>query len=87
MSTANIKKLAHLKLVGENGNAFAILARARGALKETGREDWQEIWTRFNAEATSGDYDHLLRTCMEWFECDSEDADDFDRIFPNKEEA
>jgi hypothetical protein len=56
-----------LKLVGEDGNAFAILARAKRALRGAGRED--EVQD-FVYEATSGDYDHLLRVVMEWFEVD-----------------
>ena len=56
-----------LKLVGEDGNAFAILARAKRALRGAGRED--EIQD-FVHEATSGDYDHLLRVVMQWFEVD-----------------
>jgi hypothetical protein len=56
-----------LRLVGEDGNAFAILARAKRALRGAGRED--EIQD-FVKQATSGDYDHLLRVVMEWFEVD-----------------
>ena len=56
-----------LRLVGEDGNAFAILARAKKALRGAGRED--EIQD-FVHEATSGGYDHLLRVVMQWFEVD-----------------
>jgi hypothetical protein len=65
---ANIAPTAErpfLKLVGEDGNAFNILAKARRALRDAGRGD---EWATFEAEATSGDYDHLLATVMEWFE-------------------
>ena len=54
-----------LVLVGEDGNAFNILGRARRALRQAGRDD---EWATFVAEATSGDYDHLLATVMNWFE-------------------
>jgi hypothetical protein len=54
-----------LKLVGEDGNAFAVLAKARRALRDASRGD---EWATFVAEATSGDYDHLLATVMNWFE-------------------
>jgi hypothetical protein len=54
-----------LKLIGKNGNAFSILARAKKALIEAGREEEIE---EYMEEATSGDYDHLLRVTMEWFE-------------------
>jgi len=54
-----------LVLVGTDGNAFAVLAKARRALRDAGRGD---EWAAFEAEATSGDYDHLLATAMKWFE-------------------
>jgi hypothetical protein len=54
-----------LVLVGEDGNAFSILGRARRALRLAGRGD---EWAAFEAEATNGNYDHLLATVMEWFE-------------------
>jgi hypothetical protein len=54
-----------LVLVGEDGNAFNVLARARRALRDAGRGDERAA---FMAEATSADYDHLLVTAMKWFE-------------------
>jgi len=60
-----------LVLIGQDGNAFAVLAKARRALLLAGRDD---DWAAFQAEATSGDYDHLLATVMDWFEV--EDATD-----------
>ena len=54
-----------LVLVGTDGNAFSILAKARRALRLAGRG---EEWTTFEVEATSGNYDHLLATVMRWFE-------------------
>lgn len=54
--------VAHLS--GEDGNAYAILARVRTALR---RADVPKDETeRFQREATSGDYDHLLQTAMRW---------------------
>lgn len=53
-----------LKLTGEDGNAFAILGRVRQALRAAGVER-AEI-DRYVAEATAGDYDHLLQTTMCW---------------------
>jgi hypothetical protein len=55
-----------LILVGEDGNAFAILGRARRAAREAGwsTEEWEAVF----AEATSGDYGHLLATMTEHFE-------------------
>ena len=54
-----------LTLIGQDGNAFAVLGKARRALLLAGRGD---EWGAFLAEATSGDYDHLLTTVMGWFE-------------------
>jgi hypothetical protein len=56
-----------LKMVGEDGNAFAILGRASRVAKKNGL-DWEKI----RAEATSGDYDHLLQTIMKYFDCDGD---------------
>jgi hypothetical protein len=53
-----------IPLVGEDGNAFSILARCQTAMKRNGLRE--EIAT-FHAEATAGDYDNLLRTVMAWF--------------------
>ena len=52
-----------VKLIGEDGNAFAILARVRTALIRGGRKDLVEEFTK---KATSGDYNHLLCTVMEY---------------------
>ena len=51
-------------LAGEDGNAFMILGRMRKALRraDVPKEEIEE----FQEQATSGDYDDLLRTCMEW---------------------
>lgn len=51
-------------LSGEDGNAFAILATVRRALRDA-RVPSDEV-TRFQDEAMSGDYDNLLRTAMRW---------------------
>ena len=53
-----------LTLIGQDGNAFAVLGRARQALRQAGRGD---EWAAFQADATSGDYDHLLAVVMERF--------------------
>lgn len=52
-----------VQLTGQDGNAFAVLGVVRKALVDAGHQD--EVETFF-AEATSGDYDHLLYTCMRW---------------------
>jgi len=53
-----------VKLVGRDGNAFNILGIMRDALKEGGVSK-KEI-DEFIKDAMSGDYDHLLQTCMKW---------------------
>lgn len=56
-----------LELVGLDGNAFMILGRAKGSARDAG---WTpEQISNFITEAKSGDYDHLLQTCMEHFDC------------------
>jgi hypothetical protein len=52
-----------VQLTGGDGNAFAVLGVVRKALVDAGHHDEVEA---FFAEATIGDYDHLLRTCMRW---------------------
>lgn len=54
-----------VKLVGEDGNAFAILGRVRRALRDAGHADAAQ---QFMTEAMSGDYDHLLRTAARYVE-------------------
>lgn len=53
-----------VELVGQDGNAFAVLAAVRKELRRNDVSD-KEIKEFFD-EATAGDYDHLLRTVMEW---------------------
>lgn len=53
-----------VKLLGQNGNAFFILGRVIDALKKA-KASPDEI-KAFREEATAGDYDHLLQTCMKW---------------------
>jgi hypothetical protein len=60
MKYPNVK----VKLVGEDGNAFAILGRVRRELRRVGVP--KEECDRFMAEATAGDYNHLLDVCMKW---------------------
>ena len=55
-----------VELIGKDGNAFNILGICRRAMKRAHLPE-SEIET-FTAEATSGNYDHLLATCCEWFE-------------------
>ena len=57
-----------VQLTGQDGNAFAILGRTTGALRRAGLP--QEEIDDYVAEATSGDYDHLLQTNMRWIQCE-----------------
>lgn len=54
-----------VQLTGKDGNAFYILGICLRAMRRAGLS--QEERDDFQAEATSGNYDHLLATCMEWF--------------------
>ncbi len=58
----------NVKLVGEDGNAFSILARVSHALKRNGVPKSER--DEFFKEATSGDYDNLLLTVMKWVNTD-----------------
>lgn len=53
-----------VKLLGYDGNAFAILGKVRRHMRRAGLSD--EQIHEFTDEATKGDYDHLLRTCMKY---------------------
>ncbi len=55
-----------VKLIGEDGNAFAIMGRCHRAAKDAGwtGDKWKEIQNEMMAE----DYDHLLQTAIEHFE-------------------
>lgn len=55
-----------VQLSSSNGNAFSILGRVKRAMKEAGAT--KEEMNEFYKEATSGDYDHLLMTCMDYVE-------------------
>ena len=53
-----------VQLVGQDGNAFAIMGRVMAALKAAGVPK-AEI-DEYYKQSTSGDYDNLLRTACEW---------------------
>ena len=55
-----------VRLTGKDGNAFNILAICLRAMRRASLD--QEERDAFRAEATSSNYDHLLATCIEWFE-------------------
>ena len=61
-----VEEKPELKLSGEDGNAFFILGRAKRVAFDDG---WSaEKIIKFLDEAKSGSYDHLLQTCMKYFD-------------------
>ena len=54
-----------VQLTGKDGNAFYILGICLRAMRRAGLSQGER--DAFQAEATSGNYDHLLATCMKWF--------------------
>lgn len=47
-----------------DGNAFVLMGSVSRAMRKAGIAD-SEIG-EFRKEATAGDYDHLMQTCMAW---------------------
>ncbi len=58
-----MKEKPKLKLIGTDGNAFALLGKASRIAKQNNM-DWETI----QKEATNGDYNHLLFTLCEYFD-------------------
>lgn len=63
-----------VRLVGEDGNAYAIVGRVVQAMRRSGIAPL--MIDAFRTEAYGGDYDNLLRTCLEWVSCDEFYDDD-----------
>jgi len=55
-----------VNLIGFNGNAFFILGKCIREMKRAGLG--KEVQDEFVKEATSGNYDKLLATCLDWFD-------------------
>ncbi len=55
-----------VNLIGEDGNAFSILARVSRAFRQAGKT--KEEFDEFHEKATSGDYSNLLATVEEYCE-------------------
>jgi hypothetical protein len=53
-----------VKLVGTDGNSFAIISKVKKALKQN--EVSKEEIDLFVKEATSGDWNNVLFVCMKW---------------------
>lgn len=54
-----------VELIGQDGNAFAIMGAVTKALRRGGHEDLIDAYRK---EAMSGDYDNLLAVTMEYVE-------------------
>ena len=52
-------------LLGEDGNAFSIIARCRTAWRQANKPASE--WLPIQAEMLSGSYDHLLDTANTYF--------------------
>lgn len=60
------KEKPTLKIIGEDGNAFAIMGKAQRVARIAG---WsKEKIDKYMAEAKSGDYNNLLRVTMDYFD-------------------
>jgi len=62
-----------VKLTGGSGNAFMIVGKMRRELRiglentyKLSRDEANSLVIAFTTEATSGDYDKVLQTCMKW---------------------
>jgi hypothetical protein len=62
MPKTNVK----VKLIGEDGNAHAIMGRVGQAMRRAGVSS--VIIDEYTKEATSADYDNLLRVTMDYVE-------------------
>ena len=63
MTTNETKQKPTVKLIGEDGNAFAILGRVKRALVQAGMREEAEAFLK---EATAGDYDNLLMVVQKY---------------------
>ena len=50
-----------VQLTGQDGNALVIIGAVSRELRRVGIDP-----APFVEEATAGDYDHVLRTCLRW---------------------
>jgi hypothetical protein len=59
-----------LELMGNDGNAFAVMGAVTSALRKAGRTN-EEVH-EYQSQAMSGDYNHLLAISMQWVLGDKE---------------
>ena len=57
--------MAKYNLVGQDGNAFALMGYTANALKKEGLSD---LIKEMQTEARSGDYSHLVCVCADYVE-------------------
>ena len=57
-----------VSLVGSDGNAIAIMTKVKRALARAGVPSAEQA--KFQKEALSGDYDHVLDTALDWVNVD-----------------
>jgi len=69
MSITGVK----VKLVGEDGNAYAIMGRVRNAMRRAKVDP--QIIEEYSKKAMSGDYDNLLRVTMEYVDDEGEEQE------------
>ena len=66
MTKTTTEARPEVKLIGQDGNAFAVLGTCQRAAEKAG---WTpEQINQWRTEAMSGDYNHLLATCMTYFD-------------------
>lgn len=66
MAVEPICQNVKVKLSGEDGNAFFIIGRVTNEMKR--KKVSKETIDAFMEEAMSGNYDHVLVTCMKYVE-------------------
>lgn len=60
-------------LIGCDSNAYSVLGGVAKAMRRAGVK--REVIDAYKAESTSGDYNHLISTAMDWIEEDSTDEE------------
>lgn len=62
------KEKPTVRLIGEDGNAFAIMGKVSNALRNSGYT--KEEILEYQNQATSGDYKNLMRVTAAWVNID-----------------
>lgn len=81
MNTPVGKPKPKVKLVGMDGNAFAIMGRVSAGLRRTVPPHTEKEIDQFVNEAMAGEYDGVLRAAMKWsMEPDEDDYWDDEEV-------